>query len=51
MEEFTFGTVATDELKLLHHRAARRGVQHDHMLEPYDPAPGEPGDGGRPGGP
>jgi cyclomaltodextrinase / maltogenic alpha-amylase / neopullulanase len=42
MEEFTFGTVATDELKLLHHRVARSGLQHDHMLEPPDPLPGEP---------
>ena len=28
MEEFTFGTLATDELKLVHHRAARSGLQH-----------------------
>ena len=41
MEEFTFGTLATDELKLLHHRVARSGLQHDHMLEPRDPLPGE----------
>ncbi len=42
MEEFTFGTLATDELKLLHHRVATSGLQHDHMLEPRDPLPGEP---------
>ncbi len=42
MEEFTFGTLATDELKLTHHRAAQRGLQHDHQLEPYDPLPGQP---------
>ncbi len=42
MEEFTFGTVATDDLKVLHHRAAQRGIQHDHMLEPYDPLPDQP---------
>jgi hypothetical protein len=42
MEEFTFGTVATDELKLLHHRVARSGLQHDHILEPFDPLPGQP---------
>lgn len=42
MEEFTFGTLATDELKLIHHRAARRGLQHGHALTPRDPRPGEP---------
>ena len=42
MEEFTFGTLATDELKLIHHRAARRGVQHAHDLSPLDPEPGQP---------
>ncbi len=40
--EFTFGTFATDELKVVHHRAARRGVQHGYALHPYDPAPGQP---------
>ncbi|MGD9029765.1 MAG: alpha-amylase family glycosyl hydrolase [Anaerolineae bacterium] len=42
MEEFTFGTYATDELKLVHHRAARSGLQHGHALKPQDPQPGEP---------
>jgi hypothetical protein len=42
MEEFTFGTLATDELKLVHHRATRRGLQHGHSLLPSDPLPGEP---------
>jgi hypothetical protein len=42
MEEFTFGTLATDELKLIHHRAARRGLQHAHDLSPQDPEPGQP---------
>ena len=42
MEEFTFGTLATDELKLIHHRAARRGLQHAHELDPPDPEPGQP---------
>ena len=42
MEEFTFGTLATDELKVVHHRAARRGLQHNHDLQPLDPEPGEP---------
>lgn len=42
MEEFTFGTLATDELKLVHHRAFHRGLQHQHDLDPRDPLPGEP---------
>ena len=42
MEEFTFGTLATDELKLVHHRAARSGLQHGHDLAPADPLPGQP---------
>jgi hypothetical protein len=41
MEEFTFGTLATDELKVVHHRAARRGLQHNHDLQPRDPEPGQ----------
>ena len=39
MEEFIFGTYATDELKLVHHRAARSGLQHGHALAPQDPLP------------
>jgi len=42
MEEFIFGTLATDELKLMHHRAVRRGIQHRHDLSPHDPEPGQP---------
>jgi len=42
MEEFTFGTLATDELKLVHHRVASSGLQHGHDLEPADPRPGQP---------
>jgi cyclomaltodextrinase len=42
MEEFTFGTLATDELKLVHHRTARRGLHHGHDLSPRDPEPGQP---------
>jgi cyclomaltodextrinase len=37
--DFIFGTFATDELKLVHHRTARRGVQHEHHLSPQDPVP------------
>ena len=40
--EFIFGTFATDELKLVHHRTARRGVQHGFALSPRDPSPGQP---------
>ncbi|MBL8163489.1 MAG: alpha-amylase [Anaerolineae bacterium] len=42
MEEFIFGTLATDPLKLIHYRAARRGLHHQHELHPRDPLPGEP---------
>lgn len=42
MEEFIFGTLATDELKLMHHRASRRGLQHQHNLSPRDPEPDQP---------
>ena len=42
MEEFIFGTLATDALKLVHHRAARQGVHHRHDLTPRDPLPGQP---------
>jgi hypothetical protein len=40
--DFTFGTLATDELKLVHHRSVRQGVQHGYHHHPLDPAPGEP---------
>jgi hypothetical protein len=40
--DFIFGTFATDELKVVHHRAARRGIQHHYELQPRDPLPGEP---------
>ncbi|MBN1660380.1 MAG: alpha-amylase [Anaerolineae bacterium] len=42
MESFVFGTYATDELKLAHHRAARSGLQHGHDLSPQDPLPDQP---------
>lgn len=41
MEEFIFGTLATDDLKLVHHRTSLRGLQHAHDLSPRDPLPGE----------
>jgi cyclomaltodextrinase len=40
--DFIFGTFATDELKVVHHRTARRGLQHNYELQPRDPLPGEP---------
>lgn len=40
--DFIFGTLATDELKVVHHRADRRGIQHAFHLQPRDPKPGEP---------
>lgn len=42
MEEFIFGTLATDQLKLIHHRARHRGLQHAHEIAPRDPLPGQP---------
>ena len=42
MEEHIFGTYATDELKLAHHRAMRTGIQHRHQLDPASPLPGQP---------
>lgn len=41
MEDFIFGTLATDELKLVYHRASRRGLQHAYRTEPRDPQPGD----------
>jgi cyclomaltodextrinase len=40
--DFIFGTLANDDLKLIHHRVLRRGVQHHHEMEPRDPLPDEP---------
>lgn len=42
MEEFIFGTMANDALKLVYHRASRSGVQHAYNLSPRDPVPGKP---------
>lgn len=39
--DFIFGTLATDKLKLIHHRARRTGVQHGQDISPRDPKPGE----------
>lgn len=39
--DYIFGTYATDELKLIHHRAHRMGLQHGYALSPIHPGPGE----------
>ena len=40
--DFIFGTLATDDLKLLHHRAAYHGIHHLHDLTPRVPQADEP---------
>ncbi len=40
--EVIFGTLASDPLRLIHHRASARGVQHRHHVTPPDPLPGQP---------
>ncbi|MBN1431131.1 MAG: alpha-amylase [Anaerolineae bacterium] len=42
MEEFIFGTLATDELRMFYHRVERLGLHHQHRTRPADPNPGEP---------
>ena len=42
MEDFIFGTLATDQLKLIHHRILNSGVQHAYRIYPQDPSPGQP---------
>ena len=42
MSNFIFGTLSEEKLRLLHYQAQRRGVQHGRMLNPLDPAPGDP---------
>ncbi|MDX2141285.1 MAG: alpha-amylase family glycosyl hydrolase [Chloroflexota bacterium] len=39
--DFIFGTLATDDLKLVHHRASTSGIQHRFGLQPRDPRPGD----------
>jgi cyclomaltodextrinase len=41
-QDFVFGTLATDALRLAQNRAAQSGVGHAYRLEPADPRPGEP---------
>lgn len=37
MEDFIFGTLSTDELKLTYHRANHSGIQHAFHINPSDP--------------
>ena len=39
MKDFIFGTLLTDDLKLLNHRVSRQGVHHAHDINPLDPQP------------
>jgi hypothetical protein len=39
--DFIFGTFASDQLKLVHHRVSRRGIQHNAHISPRDPQPGQ----------
>lgn len=41
MQDLIFGTLSTDELKLIFHRSTHWGVQHNNRLEPLDPIPGK----------
>lgn len=40
--DFIFGTLATDALKHIYHRAFRLGIQHRHAIRPANPRPNEP---------
>lgn len=37
--DFIFGTQATDQLKLQHHRVSKRGIHHNAHISPRDPHP------------
>ncbi len=41
MEDFIFGTLSTDPLKMLYHRTISSGIQHAYVMRPRDPKPGE----------
>jgi len=41
MEDFIFGTLSTDPLKMLYTRTTKRGIQHAYHTKPRDPKPGE----------
>jgi len=42
MEDFIFGTLSTDELKVIFHRAYSSGIRHANQTVPQDPIPGQP---------
>jgi cyclomaltodextrinase / maltogenic alpha-amylase / neopullulanase len=42
MEDFIFGTLATDESRIAHLRNTLGGVTHNHRRFPRDPEPGQP---------
>ncbi len=42
MEEFIFGTTASNDLKLLDHRLSTQGLQHDYRVRPNPPQPDQP---------
>ena len=39
MVDNIFGTLITDELKLVHHRAHHSGLQHNYTIDPVQPKP------------
>lgn len=41
MDDFIFGTLATEELRLRHIRALRSGISHAQRRSPRDPLPGQ----------
>ena len=41
MEDFIFGTLSTDPLRLMYHRAEQSGIQHAYRMKPQDPKPGD----------
>jgi len=42
VEDYIFGTLITDDLKLIHHRSRRKGLQHNYAIYPKRPIPGKP---------
>ena len=42
MEDFIFGTLATDESRIKHLRETKGGITHNHNRIPRDPQPGQP---------
>ncbi len=42
MDDFIFGTLATEELRLAHIRSQRGGISHSQRRLPRDPLPGQP---------